>query len=1092
MKPEPVNIRSVQITFLLGPAGSGKTFRCLSEIRDELERNPEGKPLIFLAPKQATFQLERQLLEGPGLRGYSRLQILSFERLARFVLREAGQAMPKFISDQGRIMVLRALLNRLEPQLEIFRGAARRHGFPEELSRQIREFSNHGLTPSALRQLAQQIHGRNGLPEKLRDFALIFEHFRDWLQSRGLQDSDALLGAAAGLLNEKKPVSIAGLWVDGFAQLTPEERKLMTALAGVCDRATLAFCIEQDQEVRSPISPWCLVSQTVAKCKTEMEARHRQPVSVKLLQRGEGPSRFEGSRPLRYLEARWGRLEAVENAVPCNGSVAVNECSDPEAEAACAAREIVRFVRGGGRWREAAVLVRDFNNDYPHVLRRVFRRYGIPFFLDHRENVAYHPLAELTRGALRTIAFDWEQRDWFTVLKSGLLDLPTEELDQMENAALAHGWRGPAWREGLKAPKDEELEAVMNQRRQEIMPPFLTLAQVLQNRPDGTALAEALRTFWNALRVQERLEGWSKESAESVLHATVWEQMNAWLEDLTLAFGGQPLQLRQWLPILEAGLSTLTVGVIPPVLDEVLIGAVDRSRNPDLKLLCILGFNEKVFPAIPADDRLLSDDDRTVLLEAGSDLVLAPALKLAAEQFYGYIACTRARERLRISYSRAGLDGGTLNPSRFLAQLERLFPDLEKISWRPPATVEEVVHDCELSMLAGYASGENPDLAAAEEKLAPEITQKLYGQNLSLAVSRLERFAACPFRFFAERGLRLKEREEFTLDIREQGSFQHAVLAEFHERVIREKKEWSDLKPEEGRAMIREIAEKQMAEFRGGLALANPEHRFAAETYQATLQDFIHALIEWFRETNDFRPAGVEFAFGLKSTVPGWKVDLSNGNSVTLEGRVDRIDLYRMNEREALCVIVDYKSGLQKPDRVLVHHGIQQQLSAYLVALTEIPEVAEQLGGGELRAAGGFLLPLGAHYDAIKTRNEAAKTAEDARRSAYTHNGFFDFAHLKQLDKAAGDGGSGQFYYALTKNGNPHGNSFTALESEEFDEVLARTKTMVRDFGERIYAGEIKVHPYKKGNQTACDQCRMLSVCRFDPQRQRYNVLRKP
>ena len=53
----------MQARFLLGPAGSGKTFRCLTDVRAALKKNPDGAPLVFLAPKQATFQLERQLLD---------------------------------------------------------------------------------------------------------------------------------------------------------------------------------------------------------------------------------------------------------------------------------------------------------------------------------------------------------------------------------------------------------------------------------------------------------------------------------------------------------------------------------------------------------------------------------------------------------------------------------------------------------------------------------------------------------------------------------------------------------------------------------------------------------------------------------------------------------------------------------------------------------------------------------------------------------------------------------------------------------------------------------------------------------------------
>ena len=147
----------MQATFLLGPAGSGKTHGCLGEIRAELLKSPEGLPLVLLAPKQATFLLERQLLDSPRrgesladasgstshqgpLLGYTRLQILSFERLAGFVLAELSKSPPRLLEEEGRVMVLRALLAQKQSELKIFRASARLPGFARQLSLVLREF----------------------------------------------------------------------------------------------------------------------------------------------------------------------------------------------------------------------------------------------------------------------------------------------------------------------------------------------------------------------------------------------------------------------------------------------------------------------------------------------------------------------------------------------------------------------------------------------------------------------------------------------------------------------------------------------------------------------------------------------------------------------------------------------------------------------------------------------------------------------------------------------------------------------------------------------------------------------------------------
>ena len=177
--------------------------------------------------------------------------------------------------------------------------------------------------------------------------------------------------------------------------------------------------------------------------------------------------------------------------------------------------------------------------------------------------------------------------------------------------------------------------------------------------------------------------------------------MNAWLDNVALAFPDEALPLRDWLPILEAGLANLTVGVIPPALDQVLIGAIDRARNPDLKLALVLGVNEAIFPAAPAAPTILTDADRDEMRQRAG--ALGPDLRerLARERYLGYIACTRASEKLVVTFSRHDADGKALNPSPFIAHLRRIFPGLEVEESSAEIRLAEAEHVSELIAAAG-------------------------------------------------------------------------------------------------------------------------------------------------------------------------------------------------------------------------------------------------------------------------------------------------------------------------------------------------------------------------------------------------------
>src|SRR5262249_3877536 len=143
---------------------------------------------------------------------------------------------------------------------------------------------------------------------KLRDLATLLQSYLDWLQERNLHDADCLLPAAAAALQmttgprQRKRVAeapmagdtfligtgpnppevarpgedgqplLAHLWVDGFAEWSPQELDLLAALVPRCEGAALTFCLEQQSCGKASwLETWSVVRRTFEMCKQRLE-----------------------------------------------------------------------------------------------------------------------------------------------------------------------------------------------------------------------------------------------------------------------------------------------------------------------------------------------------------------------------------------------------------------------------------------------------------------------------------------------------------------------------------------------------------------------------------------------------------------------------------------------------------------------------------------------------------------------------------------------------------------------------------------------------------------------------------------------------
>jgi ATP-dependent helicase/nuclease subunit B len=229
----------------------------------------------------------------------------------------------------------------------------------------------------------------------------------------------------------------------------------------------------------------------------------------------------------------------------------------------------------------------------------------------------------------------------------------------------------------------------------------------------------------------------------------------------------------------------------------------------------------------------------------------------------------------------------------------------------------------------------------------------LFGQRLRTSVSRLEKFATCPFAHFSAYGLKLQERPLYKLGAPDLGHFFHAALKGFVDYLDTEKLEWATLSPGDCREITRSVVDRLLPKLQNEILLSTNRYRYLSRKLRRTVERSALVLTEHARR-GTFRPVGVEIGFGKGEKLPPLICDLGNGIIMELTGRIDRVDLAR-GEAGGYFRVIDYKSSIQKLSLEEIYYGLKLQLLTYLEVILENAEI---LGGHQAIPAGLLYFPV--------------------------------------------------------------------------------------------------------------------------------------
>ena len=584
-------------------------------------------------------------------------------------------------------------------------------------------------------------------------------------------------------------------------------------------------------------------------------------------------------------------------------------------------------------------------------------------------------------------------------------------------------------------------------------------------------------------------------------------------------FNNEKMTLNDFYTIFKTGLKNSDLGKIPTTQDQVVVGDVDRSRSHKVKVCFIIGLNDGVFPSVNKDEGFLNDLDREYLKNNGLEIAKGTIENLYDDNFNIYKAFTTAEDKIYLSYVSTDIDGKSLRASNLIFKLKKIFNRLKETSdifennniyYTEKDLYENLIFNI------NYFNKNNNNLKNIEiknklnidyeknnlfliykyftknseykktlknnfeyikylklpEKIKKENIQKLYGKKLTTSVSKLEMYKSCPYEYFLRYSLKLKEKEELKIKNIDTGSFMHEVIDLFFQELNNNKISIKEITEENIEEIIDKIINEKLQEGKNYIFNATKKYKLLVKRLKRIIIKAIKYIIISLN-ASDFQIWGTEIAFDeKKGHYKPITINLENGKTVEIIGKIDRVDLAK-DENNNYIRIIDYKSSVKDIDFTNIYGGLQLQLITYLDAMCKIED----------------FVPAGILYFNLLEQiiNSDKKLTEDEIEEKIKNNfrmkGLIlaDVKVAVMQDNNLKPSTSSKVIPAyMDKDGNLSYKKSSVLTKQEFSKLQEYVNKTIKDISNEIMDGNIFLKPYYKDKKTPCEYCSYKNICGFN------------
>ena len=1086
------------LKFVFGPSGSGKSSYLYQHVIQESMKYPE-RNYIVLVPEQFTMQTQKDLVMMHERKGIMNIDVLSFARLAYRVFEETGGGGLPDLDDEGKNLILRKMAGDYESELKMLGGHMKKQGYISEVKSVISEFTQYDIGEDEIERVMESAGESSRLYYKLADIRLLYRGFTDYLREKYITKEE-LLDVLSCEVEKSERLKNSTVVLDGFTGFTPVQDRLLGELMRHCREVIVTVTMDRRGNPYVYEHPYQLfaLSKQMVTSLLQIAKQNKIPVEEPVELYDHVPWRFKEQEALAFLEKHLFRYGAGAYEKE-QEQVKLHLAKNPREEAYAVAEQVRRMMREDRyRLRDIGVIVSDMDV-YADHLKQAFIKYDIPFFMDHKRSILLNSFVEYIRSVLHMAEQSFSYESVFRFLRTNLAGFTYEEIDELENYVIGLGIKGykhwqEKWTRKLRGMAQEDLDK-MNHYRRQLVEKVDGLIYVLRQRRKTVAdITRAIYEFMVQENIQVRLaeqEELFKAKGELALareYAQIYRIVIELFDKFVELLGDEQVSLSEYCKLLDAGLEEARVGVIPPEVDQVVIGDMQRTRLKDIKALLFAGANDVYLPGALLRTGLLSELDREKFAREKLTLSAGGKEKAYVQKFYLYLNLTKPSEKLDIYYSKVSADGKSVRPSYLIQELQKLFPKLkvrdEERYLKEQELTENIGFDrmirefvqkrhetdgawCEL--YNWYKK--NPKWQEKVERfleagyyrkpldaLTEEAAKRLYGEEFETSITRMERFAVCAFSHFLTYGLGLREREEYDFQAADLGNVCHRALERFSYKVEREAGDWLKLTEEKRKQYVEESVEEAIADYGNSILYSSSRNAYLIVRMKRMLEKTVWALTKQLA-AGDFKPSAYELRFA--------------------NGKIDRVDTCEDGD----CVyvkVIDYKTGSKSFDVTALYHGLQLQLMVYMDAALQM----EQKKHPEKE-----ILPAGVFYyriqDPLIDRPKEGEEQESILKELKP-DGMISLEKevLEHLDHCM-VGESSVIPVKYNKNGSLSKSS-KAASAQDFYLMMKYAVNKVEEIRQKILSGDVKVNPYRRGTETSCDYCSYRQICGFDTKMEGY------